>query len=69
MKPTHFSNELLLVFQKKHVICNHINLAKDSMYLKNIDFLKNSRLKSLRIALNQRIVQNCNETNPYVTLV
>ena len=27
MKPSNFSNELLLVFQKKHVICNHTNLA------------------------------------------
>ena len=40
MKPTNFTNELLLVFQKKHVNCNHINLASDSVYLKNIDFLK-----------------------------
>ena len=40
MKPTHFTNELPLVFQKKHVICNHIKLAWDSVYLKNIDFLK-----------------------------
>ena len=65
MKPTHFTNELLLVFQKKHVIYNQTNLAQKSVYLKNIDYLKKSRLKSLKIALNQRNVQNCNETNPF----
>ena len=46
MKPTHFTNELLLVFQKKHVICNHTNLALNIVYQKKIDFLKNSRLNS-----------------------
>ena len=65
MKPTIFTNELLLVFQKKHVIYNQTNLAKNIVYQKKIDFLKNSRLKSLKIALNQRNVQNCNETNPF----
>ena len=65
MKPTHFTNEIPLVFQKKHVICNHINLAEDSVYLKNIDFLKKGWLKSLKIAFNQSNVQNCNETNPF----
>ena len=25
MKPSHFSNELLLVSQKKHIICSHTN--------------------------------------------
>ena len=44
MKPTHFTNELLLVFYKKHVICNQTSLANDSVYLENIDFLKKSRL-------------------------
>ena len=65
MKPTIFTNELLLVFQKKHVIYNQTNLAKNIVYQKKIDFLKNSRLKSLKIALNQRNVQNCKETNPF----
>ena len=65
MKPTIFTNELLLVFQKKHVIYNQTNLAKNIVYQKKIDFLKNCRLKSLKIALNQRNVQNCNETNPF----
>ena len=32
MKLTHFTNELLLVFQKKHVICNHTNFAKNIVY-------------------------------------
>ena len=43
MKPTHFSNELLLVFEKKNVIYNPTNLAKNIVYQKKIDFLKNSR--------------------------
>ena len=32
MKPTHFTNELLLVFQKKQVICNDTNLAYNIVY-------------------------------------
>ena len=65
IKPTHFTVELLLVSQKQHVICNHTYLAQKSVYLKNIDYLKKSRLKSLKIALNQRNVQNSNETKPF----
>ena len=32
MKPTQFTNELLVVFQKKQLICNHTSLAYDSVY-------------------------------------
>ena len=32
MKQTHFTNELLLVFQKKKVICNHTNLALNIVF-------------------------------------
>ena len=65
MKPTHFTNELLLVFQKKHVNCNYTNLALNIVYQKKIDFLINSRLNTHKNALNQCNVQNCNETNPF----
>ena len=65
MKPRHFSNELLLVFQKKHIICNHTNLAKNSVYQQNIDVLKNSRLNSHKNAFNQFKTLNCNETKPF----
>ena len=40
IKTSHFSSEQLLVFMK------NILLAKYTVYLKNIDFLKNSRLNS-----------------------
>ena len=33
--------------------------------LKNIDFLKTSRLNSHKNALNQRKTQNCNEAIPF----
>ena len=65
MKPTHFTNELLLVFQKKHVICNYTNLALNIVYQKKIDFFKNSRLNSHKNALKKRNVQKCNETNQF----
>ena len=65
MKPTHFTNQLLLVFQKKHVNCNHTNLAKNSVYEENIDFLNKSGLILHQNASNQRNIQNCNETNPF----
>ena len=65
MKPTNFTNELLLVFQKKHVNCNDTNLALNIVYQKKIDFFKNSRLNSHKNALKKRNVQNCNETNPF----
>ena len=65
MKPTIFTNELLLVFQKKHVIYNQTNLAKNIVYWKNIDFLKNNRLNLHKNALNQRNIPICNETNPF----
>ena len=65
MKPSHFSNELLLVFQKKHIKCNHTNLAQSSVYQKNIDFLKNSRLNSHKNAWNQCKTLNCNEIKPF----
>ena len=65
MKPSKFSNELLLVFQKKHIICNHTNLALNCVYYKNIDFLKNIRLNSHKNALNQCKTLNCNETKPF----
>ena len=65
MKPSHFSNELLLVSQKKHIICNHTNLAKNSVYQKNIDVLKNRRLNSHKNALNLCITLNCKETKPF----
>ena len=65
MKPTHFTNELQLDFQKKHVIYNKTNWAKNTVYQKKIDFLKNSRLNSHKNALKQRYVQNCKETNPF----
>ena len=61
MKPSNFSNELLLDFQKKHVSCNHIN----SGYQKNIDFLRNSRLNSHKNALNQCKTLNWNETKQF----
>ena len=34
MKPTHFTNELLLVFEKKHVIYNQTNLASKTLFTK-----------------------------------
>ena len=40
MKPTHFTNELLLVFEKKHVIYNQTNLAKNIVYQKKLIFSK-----------------------------
>ena len=40
MKPTIFTNELLLVFQKKHVIYNQTNLAKNIVYQKKLIFSK-----------------------------
>ena len=68
MKPTHFTNELLLVFEKKHVIYNQTNLAKNIVYQKKIDFLRNSRLNSHKNALQQRKVQNCNENQPILPM-
>ena len=68
MKPTHFSNELLLVFGKKHVIYNQTNLAKNIVYQNKIDFLKNSRLNSHKNALKQRNVENCNENKPILPM-
>ena len=65
MKPSHFSNELLLAFQKKHIICNHTNWPKTEFTKKNIDFLKNSRLNSHKNALNQCQTLSCNETKPF----
>ena len=65
MKPTLFTNELLLVFEKKHVIYNQTNLAKNIVDQNKIDFLKNSRLNSHKSAFKQRNVQNCNETNKF----
>ena len=65
MKPTNFTNELLLVFQKKHVIYNKTNLAKNIVYQKKIDFLKNSRLNSHKNALTQCKTLNCNKTDPF----
>ena len=65
MKPTNFTNELLLVFQKKHVNCNYTNLALNIVFKKKIDFLKNSRLNSHKNALKKRNVQKCNETNQF----
>ena len=65
MKLSNFSNQLLLVFQKKHVICNHTNLASNSVYEKNIVFLKNSRLNSHKNALNQCKKLNCHETEQF----
>ena len=65
MEPTNFTNELLLVFQKKHVNCNDTNLALNIVYQKKIDFFKNSRLNSHKNALKKRNVQNCNKTNPF----
>ena len=65
MKPSNFSNEMMLVFQKKHVICNHTNLASNSVYYKSIEFLKNSRLNSHKNALNECKTLNCNETKQF----
>ena len=65
MKPSHFSKELLLVCQEKRIICNQTSLAQNSVYYKNIDFLKNSRLNSNKNALNQCKTLICNETKPF----
>ena len=46
MKQSHFFNNKLLVFQEKQFICNLTNLAYNSVYYKNMGFLKNSRLNS-----------------------
>ena len=65
MKLGHFSKEYLLVILKRHIICNHTNLAKNAVYLKNIDYLKNSPLDSHINVQNRRNEQNCNETKPF----
>ena len=49
MKPTIFTNELLLVFQKKHVIYIQTNLTKTLFTKEKIDFLKNSRLNAQKM--------------------
>ena len=65
MKQSHFFNNKLLVFQEKQFICYLTNLAYNSVYYKNMGFLKNSRLNSQKNPLNRRKVQNCNETMPF----
>ena len=62
IEQSNFSNEKLLVFQKNNIICNNTNLALNSDYQKNIDFLKNCRLNSHKNALKRRKVQNYNRT-------
>ena len=57
--------ELQLVFQKYRVICNVSKEAFSSVYLKNIDFLKNGRLNLHKNACNQRKVQSCKENRYY----
>ena len=57
--------ELQLVFQKYRVICNVSNEAFSSVYLENIDFLKNVRLNLHKNARKQRKVQSCKEDRYY----
>ena len=57
--------ELQQVFQKYLLISKISNEAISSVYLKNIDFLKNGRLNSHKNASNQRKVQSCKENRYY----
>ena len=61
-----FSNDKLLVFQNHHIIWNNTNLAYNSVYQKNIDFLKNCRLNSHKNALKRCKVQNYNRTKQFL---
>ena len=63
--PSTFPIELLLVFLEKPTICNYTNLAQNSVFQKNIDFLKNSRLNSRKIALKRRKLQKYNGTKHF----
>ena len=53
--------ELQLVFQKYRVICNVSNEAFSSVYLENIDFLKNVPLNLHKNARKQRKIQSGKE--------
>ena len=44
LKTHYYFIDLLLVFQKYMIVCNESNYAFNSVYYKNIDFLKNGRL-------------------------
>ena len=65
VEPSIFSIELLLVFLKYHFICNDTNLAYNSVYQNNIDFLKNCRVNSHKNALKRRKLQNYNRTTHF----
>ena len=53
--------ELELVFQKYRVICNVSNEAFSSVYLENVDFLKNVQLNLHKDSRKQRKVQSGKE--------
>ena len=57
----YYSVDLEPIFQKYLVICNDCNYALNSVYLKNIDFLKKDQLNSHKNAWNQSKVPRCNE--------
>ena len=65
IEPSTFSIELLLVFLKKPTICDYTNMAKNSVYYKNIDFLKNCRINSRKNALKRRKLQKYNRTKHF----
>ena len=61
MRKSYYFMELQLVFQKYLLISKVSNEAISSVYLKNIDFLKNGRLNLHKNARRQRKVQSCIE--------
>ena len=54
--------DLETIFQKYLVICNDCNYAFNSVYLKNIDFLKKDQLNSHKNGWIQSKVPSCNES-------
>ena len=62
IEPSTFSIELLLVLLERPTISNYTNLALNSVYQKNIDFLKICRVNSHKNALKRRKLQKYNRT-------
>ena len=65
MKPSNFSNELLLVFQKNMLFAITLTWPKTVFTKKTLIFSKTSRLNSHKNALNQCKTLNCNETKQF----
>ena len=61
MKTSLYFIDFQLILKKNLVICNNSNFAFNSVYSKNIDFLKHGRLNSHQNPENQGRKRNSNE--------